>query len=141
GRRLSRPSRPPGLAEIGTASRSCWRLRSGWSLSQNVLDRDLAGLSAPHPYVCAARSPYCRVGWTEDHDYRRSHRSREMSDARIVTDVEPRSGQPEGEFVEIIEPRGIRKFFLGTGAPSDRHAQSRGQFAEPLQRPVLFRAA
>ena len=126
GPRSARGFRPPTAEECGSA-------RTG-----------PRPIEPRHPHVRPPRRPDCRVGRTEEGQHRRSDRRRQMRDARVVPDIQPRPREPAAQLVEILAAHrfGERRVLRArrTSAPASR-APAGGQSAESLERPVLFRAA
>jgi len=57
-------------------------------------DHLVDGWVAKHGHARAAGSPDSRIGGEEDGDHRRPHRGRQVADARIVAEVDPRGREP-----------------------------------------------
>jgi hypothetical protein len=64
-----------------------------------------------------------------------------MAHARVIADVQTRTGKPARQIAEIVEANSPVEGFLRAGGELDWHRQDARQFAKLLQRPVLGPAA
>ena len=88
----------------------------------------------------AARGPEAWVGRQEDGDGGDAGGSGEVSDAGIVADEEPRSGEEAGEIEKIFDADGVIERVLGAGAELDGEIKRAGDGAVGIERPIFFRA-
>src|SRR5579871_2548998 len=85
---------------------------------------------AQHDHAPAAGSPHRGVGGKENSDHRDSHRGSQMTDPRIVSDVQPAAGEPSGQIIEVVVSDRAIEVVFGARDPFDGASQLAGDCAE-----------
>jgi hypothetical protein len=84
--------------------------------------------------VIAARSPHAGIGGHEDRDGGDADGCGQVSDTRIVADVEAGCCEPAGQVVQIVDADGfvesVVKMLFGADAPFHGKRETCGGFAE-----------
>src|SRR5579872_343785 len=106
---------------------------------QNLLHFDLfhhIRLNGPH--CRSTRRPACGFGWTEQCYHRCAYRGRQMSNAGVVPNVQPSSGQPTSQLIQVVHSNSALKRIVRAGTPCYPPIELPRQLAESIERPVFL---
>jgi len=91
--------------------------------------------------VSAARGPDARIGAGKDRHHRRADSRGKVADTGVVADIDPGSGEPAAELIQIVEPHGVVEQLVRSGRPLDCHWEPGGKGSKIFERPILFGTA